>query len=720
MGANIVSMSKEATSDAGPKSGISGLPGPLDWGALSSLIEEAKPSETSIYDELRAVDVRYLRSEPHNKGGMKVILRTHDAMTGRPMAMAKLPKGAKPRAIENFLREARITAHLEHPNIVPIYDIGLDDSRKPYFTMKLLSGSNLGKILAKLRAGDPVVREQYTRAALVDIFLKICDAIAYAHASGVIHLDLKPENIQISNYGEVLVCDWGLAKLVNTDCGSERSILDDSSLYTSCVNYLTVDGFFSGTPGYMAPEQATGGRKRAKTEQTDIYSLGCLLYSILTYECPIEGENVDVVLARTRAGEFQAPRKRMPTNDIPHSLEAVVLKAMALKPEDRYESVQHMITDILSYRDGYATAAEGAGFWTQFKLLIKRNPKIAYILLATLLLLSGIIAHYTSALRERERVALKNLEMYVKEREWRTNYEAAPDYYYEAFELYKDGDFERAGQKVRIALDYDKRLFRAWELKGNVHFSQMEFDKAQEAYANVQTKNGESLARLCQRLAAVPRDIDGDYNLEQAGQLIKQLGPFRKALPARNMLAKYLETTDMNLEDRMAFISNIWVADASSKSPLKCRYKVMPQGVSLDLSGNRGSVDVQLLRGTPVLKLIWDRAVVTQKDLSYIQNLPIRELSLRDTRGFTQVDELQELPLESLNLAGSQVRSITGLKDMSIKTLDLRRIDRLNSRWLRFLISECEVGTVFLDDDLSRYGPLISDLSQVTEVKLVR
>jgi len=699
------------------------VPTQPDWETLASLIQEADEEAASIYDELCRVDIRYLRVEPHNEGGMKVILRTHDAMTGRPMAMAKLKADpttpATPAAIENFLREARITAHLEHSNIVPVYDIGLDDESQPYFTMKLLGGENLSRILDKLRAGDPETRARYTRPALVDLFLKICDAIAYAHDAGIIHLDLKPGNIHLSKYGEVLVCDWGLAKIVNSDCGSERSILDDTSLYNSCVNYLTVDGFFSGTPGYMAPEQAIGGRKRVnRDERTDIYSLGCLLYSMLTYECPIDGDDFDDVLARTRAGEFQAPRKRNPHNDIPNSLEAVVLKAMALDPVERYQSVQEISTDILTYRDGYATEAESAGFWTQFKLLLKRNPKVAWTVLAALLLLAFTTAVYTAELRQREKQALTNFEMYKKEREWRTNYEAAPDYYYEAFEAYKVGDFERAGQKVRIALDHDKRLFRAWELKGNVHFAQMDFEEASRAFANQETNEGDRLAKLSAKLAKVPKQGE-DYSLKQAEQILKLVEPLRRSQPVRQMLSTYLAQTDLELNDRMAFIESIWRADATKKTPLKCKVGFLPQGVSINLSNNKGPVDIRLLRGTPVLQLTWRNSVVTHKDLTNISKLPIKDLDLSSSRGFSHVDALHALPLESLNLAGTNVRNISGLKNMSIKTLDLRRIDVVDARWLQFLITGCEVGTVYLSEDLSRYAELVNRLMQVTEVNFV-
>ena len=145
---------------------------------------------------------------------------------------------------------------------MPVYDIGLDVENRPYFTMKMLAGENLGAILNKLHKDDSAYVQKFPLSVLLDIFLKTCNAIAYAHAQGILHLDIKPENIQINDYGEVILIDWGLAWNLN-----EENIWDD--------------GLIKGTPGYMAPEQI-----RSETDVfsplTDIYALGALLYSILT------------------------------------------------------------------------------------------------------------------------------------------------------------------------------------------------------------------------------------------------------------------------------------------------------------------------------------------------------------------------------------------------------------------------------------------------------
>lgn len=691
----------------------------LNLASLRNFIEEAEESSVSIYDELKSIDVRYLAGEPFNQGGMKHILRTRDALTGRPIAMATLRDLSRPEAVENFLREARITAHLEHPNIVPIYDIGLDEEMNPYFTMKLLSGENLGRILRRIRNKEPEALRDYPLTERLDLFLKLCDAIAYAHGSGVIHLDLKPENIQINVYGEVLVCDWGLAKITNSDCASERSILDDSSLYASCVNYLTIDGFLSGTPGYMAPEQAAG-RKQPKTEQTDIYSLGCILYSLLTLECPMEGTDVDQILLDTREGRFEPPRKRTPRLSIPASLEAVVLKAMALDPDQRYRSVENMVKDIQAYRNGFATRAEDAGFWTQLKLLLKRNPKVAWTMLVTSMLLGLVITFYTYALKQREQQSRGNLDLYKTEREWRENYEAAPDYYYEAFELYQQDDLDRAGQKVRIALDYDKRLFRAWELKAMIHFAKLEFGEAAISFRRTETRTATTWENMSTKLQTLPRNSKGAYSPQTFRTMMRIIGRQRKVPHVRQMLKYYVTSSEMAPKERMQLIREIWSGDlALNEISLKLKAVDGPDGWSIDLSGTKPMVDLNLLEGMPIHSFTYRGGNLSINELGYLSVLPIRLLDLSDCKGFSHIDPLFKMSLDELHLRGTQITRINAVSRMDLKVLDISKIPKVNASWLQFLASNCTIDRLRVSERVSQFGLQIERLSVKTVIEFL-
>ena len=240
---------------------------------------EMTDSETSEpLPELAAVPPgKYRIGDEVGSGGMKSVLRTHDRSTERNVAMAVLrDANLRSKKITRFVREARITAALEHPNIIPVYDIGVDEEGKPYFTMKLLGGETLESILQRVYAGHGDYRARYPLNSLLRIFQGVCDAIMFAHSRGVIHLDLKPANIQVGDFGEVLVLDWGLAKVF------ER----DSNLHTNCIvlemglGETPTEGTVSGTPGFMSPEQMRG-ENAALDERTDIYALGAILSAIL-------------------------------------------------------------------------------------------------------------------------------------------------------------------------------------------------------------------------------------------------------------------------------------------------------------------------------------------------------------------------------------------------------------------------------------------------------
>jgi len=355
---------------------------------------ELLQAETVFQAQPRGMEVKLnLTEKPHRKyeqvkavgqGGMKSILKVRDRDTMRNLAMAVLPgKLDNDRTHwHRFVHEARITANLEHPNIVPIHDIGEEQSGSPYFTMKLLEGENLANIIIGLRDGNEKFRGRYDLPHLLQIFLKVCNAIDFCHSKGIIHLDIKPENIQVGDFGEVLVLDWGLAKIV----GNEEDAADAIPGWFADLPVLdhgqTMDGEVKGTPGYMAPEQAAG-RNQEKDERTDIYSLGAILYCILTWTKPISGKSVKKIVEDTVFGKLIHPSQRSPDKFIPNALEAVTLKAMAVEPEGRYQNVEALIKDIEAFTGGYATIAEKASWFRQLGLWIRRH-KVETIL-ATIL-----------------------------------------------------------------------------------------------------------------------------------------------------------------------------------------------------------------------------------------------------------------------------------------------------------------------------------------------
>ena len=280
-------------------------------------------------------------------GGMGAVLRLHDPDLCRDLA-AKVIRGGADEVAESqlarFVNEAQITGQLEHPNIIPVHELCLADGGNLFYTMKQVQGDDLQKVLldASTSGEDQLIE-------LLEIFLKVCDALAFAHEKGVIHRDLKPANIMVGKFGEVLLMDWGLAKLVGAE-STEKPVSSDSQVF-NIPTQETLSGAVMGTPAYMPPEQAKG-QTQVVGRLSDLYSMGAILYEILTYEVPFDGTTLSEVLDRVKKGDLVPPSERCPDRQVPRELEAVVLKAMATRPADRYQSILALRQEITRFLQG--------------------------------------------------------------------------------------------------------------------------------------------------------------------------------------------------------------------------------------------------------------------------------------------------------------------------------------------------------------------------------
>ena len=313
-------------------------------------------------------------------GGMKGVLLVADADTSREVAMAIMPDFRdRPRSdLERFVREAKLTARLEHPNIVPVHDIGIDESGSPYFTMKYLHGQSLSSVLRKVLRGDSTAVARYGQMRLLQILIRICNAIEFAHSQGICHLDLKPENVNLGDYGEVLVLDWGLARSVRPV--SEGGLLSPNDPESG------IDQRVKGTPGYMAPEQVRPSKEFPVGFRSDIYALGGILYAMLSLSNPLARLPMEEVFRRTVSGEIPLPSEVAPEGRyVPAALEAICRKAMAPNPADRYATVAEMREDIFAFQTGYVPKAEKASPLKHAGLFIGRNVLILLLLLSLVL-----------------------------------------------------------------------------------------------------------------------------------------------------------------------------------------------------------------------------------------------------------------------------------------------------------------------------------------------
>jgi len=300
------------------------------------------------------------------KGGMGAIVEAQEKLLRRKVAMKVMLSSGSQEELVRFIEEAQITGQLEHPNIVPVYELGVDEQEQVFYTMKLVRGITLHDVLHGIETGDAGMVEKYPLGVLLTIFQKICDALAFAHSKGVIHRDLKPANIMLGEYGEVLVMDWGLARVSgrNEAVGTEPSrTLVRSARQDEGSAMMTMAGMVLGTPQYMPPEQARGETDKFDA-RTDIYSLGAILCHTLTLEPPISGDDVGLMLQSVADGKVAAQiashgPKRMqstrallhiPGGKIPEALVRIARKAMAMQQEDRYQTVKELQAAVQAFQ----------------------------------------------------------------------------------------------------------------------------------------------------------------------------------------------------------------------------------------------------------------------------------------------------------------------------------------------------------------------------------
>jgi serine/threonine protein kinase len=289
------------------------------------------------------------------RGGMGTVYRARDRALARDVALKVLADAADAAAIEARLaNEAHVIARLEHPNIIPVYDHGVLPDGRRFYAMKLVRGQRL----------DEQVDRATPLADRLTIFQKVCDAVAFAHAHGVVHRDLKPPNVMLGPFGEVLVLDWGLAKELG--CAASPASVAAGVAVTG-----TDHGTVLGTPGYMAPEQAQGS---TVDERTDVYALGGILYFLLTGRPPLP------------QGQGESPSPRRLDRTIPRPLEAVCLKALAPDRADRYAGVLELAADLADFRAGRRVRAYPEGLRDKVLRLARKYQTALALVVAYLLM----------------------------------------------------------------------------------------------------------------------------------------------------------------------------------------------------------------------------------------------------------------------------------------------------------------------------------------------
>jgi len=359
----------------------------------------AQAGERAAVSALRALQspsTRYQIDGVLGRGGAGIVLRVLDRSLGRELAMKMLRAEFESRSgvaenshgLRRLIDEAAVLGRLEHPSIVPVHELGVDDRGRVYFTMPRIEGLPLADVIPRVAAGDP----QWTRERVLEVLLKVCDALAYAHERGVLHRDLKPANIMVGKFGQVYVVDWGLARAQET--GS------DGAGELSATAGMTLTGDVLGTPSYMSPEQARGDRLEVDAA-TDIYAIGALLYELLAGRAPYldSASDSSAVLRAALAGAPTELERLAP--DAPGDLLAITRKAMARKKSQRYASVAALAADLRAFMEGRVVSAHERGSFALLRKWVLRNRALAGALAG--LLLVALVAAVLVLAMERSR-----------------------------------------------------------------------------------------------------------------------------------------------------------------------------------------------------------------------------------------------------------------------------------------------------------------------------
>ena len=576
---------------------------------------------------------RYTISKEIGRGGAKIVYKAVDNNSGREVAYVQ-PLNNDESKRDLFMREARITAYLQHPHILPVYDVS--DESDSYFVCKLLRGKTLSDIRPR----------QHSRNEKVSLFRKICEAVEYAHSRGVLHLDLKPDNIRLDKHGEVLVIDWGLAEIFCTE-GAESPL--DNPLIS--VNEISAADYTSlGTPGYMSPEQIEGDKVSC---QTDLFSLGALLYFMFHMKAPFRGRNVEQVFKKTLAGKVEYK-----SDELTIGLKSIISKCLSINPEERYNNVGELIIDLDAIENDYVPEAENAGFLRHLQLLYKRNRLLSNLVILFITVFIILNSRYikelnfskteaVTAKNKAEKLLLEVLESQKKNQE--LTIELSPRYYLEAK---KHWDYYRMPQAMKncdIALKLNPKNSEAMLLKGHLLYVEGRYKEADEYFKKVSGTH--NIRQMIKRIKGSKDPVS--IIIDKKNNSLKLREP-----QLRVLLKHFWQTGNMDYLKRVILIENpkITKLDISFKN-----------GV-LNLANNPGLENINFLGGMTFESLNLSKTSVD--NLEAVSDKKINTLNLSDTLVW-ELFSLEGAQIKKLILGKTRVSTLWALMKVDVEELSV-------------------------------------------------
>ena len=650
------------------------------------------------------------------RGGMGVVHQARDLRIVRNVAM-KVIKTSSQFSRENVLRfvdEAQLTGQLQHPNIIPVYELGLDEYREVFYTMKYVKGTTLDQVLRRIREREEEAIRKYPLATLLTVFQKICDGVAYAHSMGVVHRDLKPDNVMIGEYGEVLVMDWGLAKKMAS--GMHEEHLGDTKPQmppSDLRGFETLNGLIVGTPPYISPEAARGELDLIDA-RSDIFVLGTILYAILTLRPPFPGKEFGELIEQIVSGQFTHPTSysqpvnplrqseppppgpdgvncvlsHLPGRRVPEGLAAIIMKAMATERSSRYQTVAELQADILSWQGGFAPKAERAGIARQMILWAGRHKGNVLLFGIFFVVLNAALAVFVLSLKhERDRARASEFAATHSAAELSqalTDLQGvAPLFFEEAKDLVKRKDLDTALARIDSAIRQLPNAPEFYNLRGNILQTMLRWDDAVESYEDALERKPD-LASAKENLALTKKlmEVEGP-DKEDREPTTADIKILEEALIKQKRLAEANVLTDRFGPDKplaMKLLREAVEKDPSLKTlrelvrgpALRGRFQRLPDGTySANFRGLPPPTYLPLLKNEVVSVSTVFLDDPNFSDLSLFEGMKLRELWLAGCVHVADLSPLHDMQLKVLNLSRTAVSDLSPLAGMPLVELNL-------------------------------------------------